>query len=33
MDFALSPEIDELRQRIRAYVDERIIPLEADPAS
>ena len=33
MDFALSPEIDELRLRIRAYVDERIIPLEADPAS
>ena len=33
MDFALSPEADELRLRIRAYVEERIIPLEADPAS
>jgi acyl-CoA dehydrogenase len=33
MDFALSPEIDEIRQRVRAYVEERIIPLEADPAS
>src|SRR3954471_2805397 len=33
MDFALSPEIDELRQRVRAFVDTRIIPLESDPAS
>jgi acyl-CoA dehydrogenase len=33
MDFALSPEADELRLRIRAYVEDRIIPLEADPAS
>ena len=33
MDFALSPETDELRLRVRAYVEERIIPLEADPAS
>jgi acyl-CoA dehydrogenase len=33
MDFALSPEIDEIRQRVRAYVEERIIPLESDPAS
>ena len=33
MDFALPPEIDEIRQRIRAFVEERIIPLEADPAS
>ncbi|RAI58171.1 acyl-CoA dehydrogenase family protein [Roseicella frigidaeris] len=33
MDFALPPEIDEIRQRIRAFVEERIIPLESDPAS
>ncbi|TCZ53372.1 acyl-CoA dehydrogenase family protein [Roseicella aquatilis] len=33
MDFALSPEIDEIRQRVRAFVEERIIPLESDPAS
>jgi acyl-CoA dehydrogenase len=33
MDFALSPEIDGVCRRIRAFVDERIIPLESDPAS
>src|SRR4051812_4680134 len=33
MDFALSPETDAIRQRIRAFVEARIIPLEADPAS
>ena len=33
MDFALPPEIDGIRQRVRAFVEERIIPLEADPAS
>ncbi len=30
MDFSLSPEIDTLRKRIRNFVDEEIIPLEAD---
>ena len=33
MDFALTAEIDDYRQRIRGFVDQRLIPLEADPAS
>lgn len=33
MDFTLSPEIEEARQQIRAFVDKQLIPLEADPAS
>ena len=33
MDFALAPEVDEIRRRIRAFVEERLIPLESDPAS
>ena len=31
MDFSLSPEIEELRRRTRAFVDEHVLPLEADP--
>jgi len=30
MDFTLTPEVDELRKRYRAFVDEHIIPLESD---
>jgi acyl-CoA dehydrogenase len=33
MDFALSPKVEETRLRIRRFVDEEILPLEADPAS
>ncbi|MGE0747193.1 MAG: acyl-CoA dehydrogenase family protein [Rhodospirillales bacterium] len=33
MDFALPPEIEDYRRRVRAFVDERIRPLEADRAS
>ena len=33
MDFSLPPETDAIRRRIREFVEERIIPLEADPAS
>lgn len=33
MDFSLSPETDALRKRIRSFVDEEIIPLEADKAN
>lgn len=33
MDFSLSPEIDALRKRIRSFVDEEIIPIEADKAN
>ncbi len=30
MDFTLSPEIEDLRVRTRAFVDEHVMPLEAD---
>jgi len=33
MDFTLTPEVDETRKKIRAFVAERILPLEDDPAS
>lgn len=33
MDFSLSPEIDALRRRYRAFVDAHVIPLESDPAT
>ncbi|MBI1385823.1 MAG: acyl-CoA dehydrogenase [Rhizobiales bacterium] len=33
MDFTLSPEIEDVRQRTRAFVAEHILPLEADPDS
>ena len=33
MDFSLSPEVEALRARIRRFVDERLIPLEADRAN
>jgi acyl-CoA dehydrogenase len=31
MDFTLSPEIEELRLRTRAFIAEHVLPLEADP--
>ena len=31
MDFALSPELQELQQRTRDFIRDRIIPLEDDP--
>jgi acyl-CoA dehydrogenase len=31
MDFTLSPEIEEIRQRTRAFVETHVLPLEADP--
>src|SRR3990167_6012138 len=31
MDFTLSPEIEDIRQRVRAFVEEHVLPLEADP--
>ncbi|HEX9071142.1 MAG TPA: acyl-CoA dehydrogenase family protein [Pseudolabrys sp.] len=31
MDFTLPSEIDELRLRVRAFVEEHVLPLEADP--
>ena len=33
MDFALSPDVADLRLRIRDFVEREIMPLEADPAS
>ena len=33
MDFSLTPEIDAIRQRVRDFVDDRLIPLESDPKS
>ena len=33
MDFTLSPEIEEYRKQVRAFVDAEIIPLEADRAN
>ncbi|MBN9061493.1 MAG: acyl-CoA dehydrogenase [Rhizobiales bacterium 65-9] len=33
MDFTISPALDQLRQRIAAFVDRRLIPLESDPSS
>jgi acyl-CoA dehydrogenase len=30
MDFTLSPEIEDLRQRTRAFVEEHVLPLEAE---
>ncbi len=31
MDFTLPQEIDDYRQRYRAFVAERLLPLEQDP--
>ncbi len=33
MDFTLSPEIEDLRLRVRSFVEEHVLPLEADPAN
>jgi acyl-CoA dehydrogenase len=33
MDFELSPEIESYRARVRQFVDEHILPLEADPGN
>jgi acyl-CoA dehydrogenase len=33
MDFSLPPEVDAIRLKIRAFVEEKLIPLESDPAS
>ena len=31
MDFTLAPEIEDLRLRVRSFVEEHVLPLEADP--
>jgi acyl-CoA dehydrogenase len=31
MDFTLSPEIESIRLRVRAFIEEHVLPLESDP--
>ncbi|MGE5165009.1 MAG: acyl-CoA dehydrogenase family protein [Sphingobacteriales bacterium] len=31
MDFTLAPEVEDLRLRLRAFIEEHVVPLEADP--
>ena len=31
MDFTLSPEIEDIRRRVRAFVEKEVLPLENDP--
>lgn len=33
MDFSLSPEQEELRLKVRAFIDKEVLPLEKDPAN
>ncbi|CAO3440731.1 acyl-CoA dehydrogenase family protein [Azospirillum endophyticum] len=33
MDFTLSPELDDTRRRVRAFVEQEILPVEADRAN
>lgn len=33
MDFTISPEVEDYRRRIAAFVDEHVIPLESNPAA
>jgi len=33
MDFSLSPEHEELRLKVRAFIDKDVLPLEKDPAN
>ena len=33
MDFSLSPEIEDLRLRTRAFIEKEVLPLEADPVN
>ena len=33
MDFSLPPEIEALRLKVRAFIDEHVLPLEKDPAN
>jgi acyl-CoA dehydrogenase len=33
MDFALAPEIEDYRRRVRAFVAEHVLPVEADPSA
>jgi len=33
MDFTLSPEVEDFRKRIRAFIADHVLPVESDPAS
>ncbi len=33
MDFTISPELEDLRQRVRTFIADEVIPLESDPES
>lgn len=33
MNFTLSPEIEDFRRRVRTFVNDKILPLESDPAT
>jgi acyl-CoA dehydrogenase len=33
MNFALPPEIDDIRRRIRVFVDQHVLPLESEPSA
>src|SRR6188474_2172028 len=33
MDFNLPPEIEDLRLRVRAFIDKEVLPLEQDPVN
>ncbi len=33
MDFSLSPEIEDLRLKVRAFIEKEVLPLESDPAN
>jgi acyl-CoA dehydrogenase len=33
MDFSLSPEIEDLRLRVRDFIEQEVLPLEADPVN
>jgi len=31
MDFTLAPEVEDIRLRVRSFVEEHVLPLESDP--
>ena len=33
MDFTLAPEIEDIRLRVRAFIEEHVLPLESDPVN
>ena len=33
MDFSLPPDVEDLRLRVRAFIDKEVLPLEKDPVN